>query len=83
MQAEIRLSTSENPSPAPWVWRVWEQGRLVARGQSITEEEAQQAVRVLMGHDHASVGSGPKPGVPAGAAAKLPPKPSRPAEPSV
>jgi hypothetical protein len=82
MQAEIRLSTAENPSPAPWVWRVWEQGRLVARGQSITEEEAQQAVRVLMGHDHASVGSGPKPEVPTAVAAKRPAKPSQPAEPS-
>jgi hypothetical protein len=55
MQAEIRLSSSENPSPNPWVWRVWEHGRLVARGQSSSEVEAQQAVRILMGHDHSSV----------------------------
>jgi hypothetical protein len=60
MQAEIRLSTSENPSPEPWVWRVWDQGRLVARGQSPSELEAQQAVRVLMGHDHSSVAAAAK-----------------------
>ena len=60
MQAEIRLSTNDNPSPEPWVWRVWDQGRLVARGQSASELAAQQAVRVLMGHDHSSVAAAAK-----------------------
>jgi hypothetical protein len=81
MQAEIRLSTSENPSPEPWVWRVWDQGRLVARGQSASELAAQQAVRVLMGHDHSSVGAAAKAVAPP-APVKAPAKPARAAKPS-
>ena len=78
MQAEIRLSTSENPSPEPWVWRVWDQGRLVARGQSASELAAQQAVRVLMGHDHSSVAAAAKAlGAPAAAEAHAAMVPSK------
>ena len=51
MRTEIRLSTSLPASSAAWVWRVWEQGRLLARGQSTSEGEAELAVRALVGRD--------------------------------
>ncbi|MBU2601034.1 MAG: hypothetical protein KKA32_02545 [Actinobacteria bacterium] len=51
MRTEIRLSASAQPSPNPWLWWVWEQSRLVAKGQSPTEEEAQQAVSAITGLD--------------------------------
>ena len=51
MRTEIRLSTSSHVSSSAWVWRVWDQGRLLARGQSTSESEAEQAVRALVGRD--------------------------------
>ncbi len=51
MQTEIVLSASKEPSTTPWIWRVWEQGRLIARGRCSTEEEAHEAARALVGHD--------------------------------
>jgi hypothetical protein len=51
MRTEIRLSSAPEPTTVAWVWRVWEQGRLLARGQSPSELEAEQAVRALIGRD--------------------------------
>ncbi len=59
MRTEIRLSASAQPSPNPWLWWVWEQSRLVAKGQSPTEEEAHQAVNAITGHDPRRVGYKP------------------------
>ena len=55
VRTEIRLSTSAQASPNPWFWWGWEQGGLVAQGQSPGGEEAQQAVRALVGHEQRSV----------------------------
>gem|GEM_PF-4140190 len=52
MRTEIRQSTSTPASAKPWFWRVWENGRMIARGQSASEEEAQQAVRAIAGPEH-------------------------------
>jgi hypothetical protein len=51
MRTEIRLSSAPEPTTAAWVWRVWDKGRLLARGQSASELEAEQAVRTLTGRD--------------------------------
>ncbi len=48
MRSEIYPSTAAQSEPQ-CVWRVWDKGRLVARGQSLNAEEAQQAVRAVMG----------------------------------
>ena len=61
MRTEIRLSPSTQASN-PWFWWGWKQGRLVAQGQSPSGEEAQQAVRALVGHEQRSVGHRPPSG---------------------
>ena len=63
MRTEIRLSSAPEPSTAAWVWRVWEQGRLLARGQSTSELEAEQAVRALIGRDRDGQSKRPTVGV--------------------
>ena len=62
MRTEIQLSTSTQASPNPRFWWGWEQGRLVAQGQSPSGEEAQQAVRALVGHEQRRVGHRPPSG---------------------
>lgn len=56
MRTEIRLSTSQPPPSNPWFWRVWEHGRLVARGQSPTQEEARTAAQAITGPEAPSLG---------------------------
>jgi hypothetical protein len=62
MRTEIRLSPSTQASN-PWFCWEWEQGRLAAQqGQSPSGEEAQQAVRTLVGHEQRGVGHRPPSG---------------------
>lgn len=49
MRSEIYPSNANNASQTQCVWRVWDKGQLVARGQSPNAEEAREAVRAVMG----------------------------------
>lgn len=52
MRIEIRPSASTGTtSVVPWIWRVWEHGRLLARGESSSREEAEKDLSVYVGKE--------------------------------